>query len=209
MRIQPVIGCVLAFLLSSCAATSVKRTWKSPDAQGRTLKKAAVLVIDERPGLREGFENRVARQLQQGGASAFTTVGLLSLPEIQKDKPAAAELLRSKGADVIVIMRLVDIATSYRETRPGQARYAETITGFQPGIWYDYYSVAYMDMSPTYGNLKQKVYLETGVYDLQSAQRLWSCLTQTVVTENMDRLAEVDPLIANIVGSMRQDGIAP
>jgi hypothetical protein len=64
-----------------------------------------------------------------------------------------------------------------------------------------------MDMSSTYGTLKQTVYLETGVYDLKTEKRLWSGITQTVVKENMDRVAEIDPLIEKIVAAMRKDGV--
>ncbi len=171
------------------------------------MTKLAVLAIDERRDVRIGFENRLALELGKGGASVVTTFDQLSLSEINRDKPGAAERLRSAGAEALVVMRLVDVASSYRESRPGSERYAEAITGFEPGTWYDYYTVAYMDMSPTYGNLRQKVYLETLVFDLKSAKRLWSGVTETVVTENMDRVAEMDPLVAKVVAALRTDAV--
>jgi hypothetical protein len=202
-------GMCLTLLLCSCASTSVKNTWKAPNYQGGPIKKAAVLVVDERPGLRTGFENRLANELRRGGVTASTTVETLSLPDIKRDAKAVGQQLQSQGAEVIVMMRLVDVANSYRETRPGHSRYAEVITGFDYGPWYDYYSVAYADMSPTYGNLKQRVFLETSVFELKTGQRLWAGFTETVLTENMDRLAELEPLMAKVVNSMRKDGIAP
>lgn len=210
LRMTPALAlCAASALLCSCASTSVQKAAKSPEFQGPAFKKAAVLVVDERTILRRALENRLATQIQQGGATAITTVDLLALPEIQRDKPAAAERLRGQGAEAIVILRLADVTTSYRESRPGHDRFAGTITGYEWGPWYDYYSVAYVDMSPTYGNLKQKVYLETGVFDLKTAKRLWGGLTQTVLTDNMDRAAEMDPLVAKIVEGMRKDGIFP
>jgi hypothetical protein len=76
-------------------------------------------------------------------------------------------------------------------------------------MWYDYYSVAYMDMSPTYGSEKRQFYLETIVFDLKSAKRLWSCLTETTFTDNMDRLAEMDTIVGKAVSAMRKDGVVP
>jgi hypothetical protein len=64
-----------------------------------------------------------------------------------------------------------------------------------------------MDMSSTYGSLKQTVYLETSLYNLKTEKRVWSGVTQTVVTENMDRVAEMDPLIEKILAAMRKDGV--
>jgi len=209
MHLRALAGCVLATLLCSCAATSVKQTWKSPNYNGGPFTKLAVLAVDERGDVRQAFENRLARQLQKQGASVIRTYEVLSLSEINRDKPAAAEHLRSEGVKAVVIMRLRDLESFYRESRPGPERYAEVITGWEAGPWYDYYSVAYMDMSPTYGNLKQKVYLETSLFDLKTSKRLWSGLTETVVTETMDRVAEMDPIVAKVVAAMHKDRMVP
>ena len=198
--------CVLVALLCSCAATSVKKTWKAPDCQ-QPVGKIAVLTIEERGPLRQGFENRFVAQLTKAGAPASVTYDLLSLSEIKEDKRAAADRFRKSGAEAILILRLVDVASSYRESRAGTERYAPVLTGINSMGWYDYYSVAFVDMSSTYGSLKQKVYLETSLYDLRTEKRLWSGLTQTVVRENMDRVAEMDPLVEKFVAAMRKDGV--
>jgi hypothetical protein len=207
MTLRPFAACIVIALLCSCASTSIKSTWKSPEYQGGRIAHVAVLAVEERGLIRQGFENRLATQLRQGGVTVTTTFDQLSLPEIGNDKQAAAARMLSLGAEALVMMRLVDSATYYREFRSSPERYAETITGFQPGVWYDYYSVAYMDMSPTYGSMKQKIYLETSVFDLKTAKRLWSGLTETVVTETMDRVAEMDPIVEKAVAAMRKDGV--
>jgi hypothetical protein len=209
MAFRTLSAAILVTIFCSCASTSVKDTWKSPGSPGARLTNLAVLAIDDRGLVRQGIENRFATQLRKGGASVVTTYDVLSLPEISRDKPAAAERLRSLGAEALVMMRLVDSATYYREFRSGPESYAQTITGFQPGVWYDYYSLAFMDMSTTYGGYKQKVYLETVVFDLKTAKRLWSVLTETTVTDTMDRVAEMDPIVEKVVAAMRKDGIVP
>lgn len=200
--------CALTVLLCSCAASSVQQTWKAPSGQ-RPAGKIAVLAIDDRGMVRQGFENRFVTQLTKAGGSAVTTFDQLSLSQIKESKDAAAERLRASGAETLLIVRLLGVNTSYREVRPGGERYAETITGFETTGWYDYYSVAYMDMSPTYGNLKMKVNLEASLYDLKSEKRLWSGFSQTVVKETTDRVAEADPLVAKIVAAMQKDGVVP
>jgi hypothetical protein len=204
--LPPMALCALATLLCSCAATSVKKTWKSPDCQ-QPVGKIAVLTIEERGLLRQGFENRFVSQLSKAGASALVTYDLLSLQQIKEDKRVAAERFRASGAEAILILRLVDVGSSYRESRAGDERYASVVTGINTLGWYDYYSVGFIDMSTTYGTLKQTVYLETSLYDLKTEKRLWSGVTQTVVKENMDRVAEMDPLVEKIVAAMRTDGV--
>jgi len=193
-------------LLCSCATTSIKQTWKSPDCK-EPVGTVAVLCVEERGMLRQAFENRFVTQLRNAGSKAFFTYDLLSLEQIQNDKPAAAERLRTNGASALLILRVIDISKINHEIRPGGERYVGVITGVESGIWYNYYSVAFMNMNPTYGSLTQKIFLETSLYDLNSAKRLYSVLTQTTLKENVDRVAEMDPLVGKIVESMRKDGV--
>lgn len=193
-------------LLCSCAATAVKQTWKSPELWG-PVGKLAVLAIEERGLLRQGFENRYVEQLTGRGAEAAPTYDLLSLPQIKQDKRAAAARLTESGARALILVRLINKSSSYREIMPGNERYAATVTGWETVGWYDYFSLGLMSLSSTYATMKEYVYLETSVYDLKTEKRLWSVLTRTVVTENMDRIAELDPLIAKIVAAMQKDGV--
>jgi hypothetical protein len=205
LKLHPLWVCALAALLCSCAATSVKETWKAPECKG-PVGKIAVLTIEERGLLRQGLENRFVRDLVKSGDSALVTYDQLSLAEIKQDKRAAAERFRASGAEALLILRLVDAASSYREVRSGGERYAGTVTGMDVMDWYTYFSMGFMDMGTTYGSLKQWVYLETSLYDLKTEKRLWSGITQTVVKERMDRVAELDPLVEKIVAAMRKDG---
>jgi hypothetical protein len=62
-------------------------------------------------------------------------------------------------------------------------------------------------MSPTYGNQKLKIYLEASVFDLKTAKRLWSGVTETKFTDRMDRVAEMDPIVEKFITAMRKDGV--
>src|SRR5262249_54160419 len=104
LRLPPLSLYALAALLCSCAATSVKNTWKSPEYNGRVTK-VAVLTVDDRGLLRRGFENRWVTQLRNQGLTAISTFDLLSLPEINQDKPAAAQRLRAAGCEAVLVMR--------------------------------------------------------------------------------------------------------
>ena len=208
LKLRPLGMSALAAVLCSCAATSVTETWKSPDGQ-RPTGKIAVLAVEQRGLVREGFENRSVAQLRKLGAEALVTFNLLALPDIKDDKRAAAERFRASGAEALLILSLADTASSYREVQPGRERYAATVTGFETTGWYDYYSVGFMSMSPTYGSLTQKAYVEARLYDLKTEKCLWSGLTQTVMKEYMDRVAEMDPLVEKIIAAMHKDGVVP
>ncbi len=207
-QIHNLIIAVGTLCLCGCANTSIKQSWKSPAYHDGPLQKIAVVAVDERGLVRQGFENRFERDLRASRQEAAATHELLSLPEIKADKNAAAARLRGTGATAVLIVRLIDQTTYGREVQATHERWVPTVTGYDNYGWYDCYSVAYMNLGVTWGSSKQKVYLDSSLFDLKSGQRLWSALTLTSLKEETDRLAEVDSLVDKVVAAMRKDGLA-
>jgi hypothetical protein len=196
----------LAVLLCSCAATSVKSTWKSPDYRGGPVDKIAVLAVDERGNYRPAFESQFVAQLEQQGQPAFRTLGLLSLAEIRADKEAAAEKLRAAGADSILIVRLVD---SYNQSTPapiGGGNMLVTRSSGQVG-GFEYYTVSTPGRGGMQPSLSKYVCLDTSLYDLKSEKKLWSCVTGTVLREESEPLEEIRPLVTMVLTALRADGL--
>lgn len=199
-----------AALLVSCANTAVKETWKAPDHPAGAVRKVAMLAVDDRQMVRQGFENRFVNALHARGQEAFVTHELLGLGEIKDDKKAAAARVRQEGADAVLIIRLVDSATRNREVAATPQIFVPTATvpTYAEGEgWFAYYDVAFMNMGTVWGSDKQTVYLETVLYDLANGRRLWSCLTKTSLKEGSDRLVEADAVVSKAVASLRQDGL--
>jgi len=198
--------CALAVFLCSCAATSVQKTWKSSDAQ-KPQGKVAVFALAERGIVRQGFENRFVNELGKTGVQSVTTFEQFSANQARLDKAAAAKRLRDAGAQAVLVIKPVDATMSYREIQPGGESYRGAITGVENYGWYDYYSVGFLSWSPTYGSLKQTLFLESILFDLNTEKRLWSGVTRTVFNENDDKVAEMDPIVSKIVAAMRKDGV--
>jgi hypothetical protein len=204
LKLLPLLAaCAPALLLCSCVGTSVRQTWKAPEYQGPT-RKIAVLAVDERGLVRQGFENRFVRELTRAGAGAFVTFDLLSLPEIKEDKAAAAACFTTNGADALLIVRLASIGSTYTETRMIGSQSGVATSGFEAVPWYAYYDYA---VGFSYGSMTQDVFLETNLFDLKSRKREWFAVTETVVKENTDRVALMDPLVEKVVAAMRKDAV--
>jgi hypothetical protein len=205
-KLHPLTYSLLAAFLCSCAATKITKTWKSPDCH-QPVGKVAVVTVDDRGLLRQGFENRFVSQLKKGGASAMVTYSQMSLAEMKQDRKVATDCLLTNGAEAVLIFCPVGVGSTYHETQPGADRYTGEITGVESYGWYDYYSIGFMNLSPTYGNLKQSLFLEASLYDLKSGKRLWIASSKTVVKETTDRVGEMDPIVEKIVAAMRKDGV--
>lgn len=170
----------------------------------------AILTIAERGIVREGMENRFAYDLEHAGQSVVRTHKYLSLSEIKEDKEAAATRLREAGVQTILITHLISSEQQANSVRVGRERYAPVTTGYVPyGVygWHDYYTLAFQDMGTVWSSETKQVYLESTLFDLTDGQRLWSCLTKTVMTETTDGLVEMDRLAELISSSLRKDGL--
>jgi hypothetical protein len=206
LNLLSAVAVVASVFLASCAATKLKHSAKAPDYQGGPVGAVAVVAVDERLMLRQVLEGQFATQLRAAGESALTTADLLSLAETKANKEAAAARFREAGAKSILIVRLVDQDTQARVVQETGSLYVPVTTGFETG-WYNYFTVAFVDMGTTRGSVKQTFYLDSSLFDLTTGKRIWSGLTATTVSGDTDRLSEVQPLVAAVVGGLRKDGV--
>ena len=206
-QLQPLALAALSLWLCGCASTSIKKTWKSPDYPGGPVQKVSVVDVEDRKLVREGIENRFVRELRGHGQEAITTYDLIDLPGNKADKEAAAARVRAAGADVVLVIRLVDQETYAHQVRTTPELFVPVVTGFGSYGWYDYDTVAFVDMGPVWSGSNQDIYLNASLFDLKSGKRLWMALTLTVLKEDMDRLPVADQLAAKLVSAMRQAGM--
>jgi hypothetical protein len=200
-------GAIAATILCSCATTSIKSTWKSPNFQGGPVQKVAVLAVAERGIVRTALEHRFANELEKAGQPAVITLKLLSLSEIKENKEAAAASLREAGADSILITRLASKSNYVSQARQTPVGAYSMTVGSPSDGWHTYYMDIYSDAGvPRSGDLDY-YFLETSLFDLATGRRLWSCITKTKVKEGADRLEIADDLVAQVVEQMRKDGM--
>lgn len=197
---------LVALFLTGCASTSVIDTWKAPNHSTGPVQKVAVIAVEQRGLARIGFENRFVRELKAHGQDAIPTHDLLALPDIQADKEAAAAKLRAAGVDSVLIVRLAQQRNFNRSIRATSERYASTVTGMDDSWgWYNYYSVAFTDLSTVWSIDKKTVYLDSSLYQLGTRGHLWSAVTETVLKDGSDPLPEADALSAMVVKRMAKD----
>jgi hypothetical protein len=202
-------GIALVMLSSSCASTSVKSTWKSPDYKGELPKKIAVVADEERMMVRVALENRFVNQLDADGQPAFGTASSFAdLEAARKNKEASLVQLRAAGADAILITRLVSKSAYLAKA---QQRFtgqyvAMTVTPDSDGWDASIGSYSAYSGGPRSDD-RSYLFLETSLFDLNTGKRIWACLTETTVKETDDRLEIADEFVAKVVGVMHQDGM--
>ena len=196
-------------LSSSCASTSVKSTWKSPDYHGELPKKIAVVADEDRMMVRVALENRFINQLAADGQLSFSTAAAFAdLAAARKNKEATLAQLRAAGADAILITRLVskDAYLAKAQQRFTGQYVAMTVTPDSDGWDASIGSYSAYSGGPRSDD-RSYLLLDTSLYNLNTGKRIWACLTETTVKETDDRLEIADEFVAKVIKVMHQDGV--
>lgn len=200
---------VVVMLLSSCASTTVKSTWKSPDFKGEPPKKIAVVADDDRMMVRVALENRFVNQLNAVGQPAAATASAFpDLTTARKNKEATIAQLRAAGADAILICRLVSKSAYIAKAKQqftGQY-VALTVTPDADGWDTSIGSFSEYAGGPRSDD-RSYLLLDTSLFDLSTGKRIWACMTETTIKDTDDRLEIADEFVAKVVGIMKQDGM--
>lgn len=204
-----VAGVALVMLACSCASTTVKSTWKSPDYHGEPPKKVAVVADDDRMMVRTALENRFVNQLEASKQPALATAS--SFPDLaaaRKNKEASVAQLQALGADVLLITRLVSKSAYMAKAKQqftGQY-VALTVTPGSDGWETSIGSYSDSSSGPR-GDDRSYLLLDTSLFDLKTGKRIWACITETTIKDTDDRLEIADKFVAKVVGVMLQEGM--
>jgi hypothetical protein len=187
-------------LAVSCATTSVVQTWQKDGFSGPAYKKVLVAGALREESTRRLLEDAFVQQItsaDQAGLTSYT--GIPSISDLSKD--SLKQVVQSSGADAVLVVRFVRI----EERAAVQDRYAPTHTGMD-GYGYGLYDAWWgMGMyDPVVYNFQTYI-LESRLFDAQSAEMVWSCLTESL--EPADLQKEISKLAAVVLGQLRKDDL--
>ena len=222
MRKIAVLGTLLLALVASACApatTKFKDSWKKPEFTGK-VQKIYLIGVTRNDKLRKNFEDEFVKQFAQVGVT-----GIPSYPDLvisgDVDREALRAMVKAKGADAVLVGRLASKeqkSSLYSGSRAGYATggpdgfYYDGFGLYNPQYAYRYYdqhyngSVSIVTMNPVVEHQFQQVGISANLYETESAEVIWSALTETTVgDENSDqRLREFVQLV---VLKMKEQGL--
>ena len=182
-----------AFLLASCASTTLQSTWRDPSYTGGPYKRVFVVGLSARDGTaRRVLEDVMVAKLRAGGVDAVP--GWQYLADAPMDEAAFSAAVAKTGADAMLMVRLLGVETQTTVWPPMGPRIG----------WYGMYSgwYAYPDVTTS-----QIAVVETTLFDAKSRRVVWSGTSETLNPTSVQRDA---PAFADVVlGALRKDGLLP
>lgn len=210
---------IALLLLSGCATTKFKETWKNP-LLTKKVKQVYLIGITRNDKMRQLFETEFARQL-----AIYGVTGVPSYPDLvisgDADREALRTRLRTQKTDAVLVARIVGKEQKTAMYSGASAGYA---TGGPDGFYYDqfgiynpqhayqyydqYYngSVAIVTSNPIVENQFQLVSISANLFDTESAEILWSALTETTVGDD-NRVQRVKEFAEIFVKKLYEEGL--
>ena len=198
---------LLTFLVIGCAPThtKVKDTWKRPGFTGK-VQKVYVIGVTHNANLRKIFEDEFTKQLAQRGIK-----GIPSYPDLvisgKVNREELRARLKARGTDAVLVARLTG-----KEQRSAafSARQAGYGVGTGPiNVYYeeDYNSsIEIVAPGPAVENDYSVVKISANLFETESAQAVWSTLTETTVTYD-NKEGRLREFAQSLVSNMQAQGM--
>lgn len=184
--------CLLAgllwLLISSCAATTVRGTWRD-SSYTLPVRKVLIVGILNNETNRRIFEDEFCQRLQRYGVEAIASYPSFSVDELQ-DRHSISEKIKRQGFDTMLISKITGIQ-SKEAIIPGRTYFMGN--RYEPPYfhnrWYDYYDRSYDVYPEPYQVEEYKVItMENNLYNTETEKLIWSLISETVAegpTEKM------------------------
>ncbi len=168
---------------------------RTPDFQPSRIHKVLVVCIIQTPGSRNRFESEFARQWKARGVEAVASSEVLPIG-VTLDKAGIALFAKAQGFDSVLVTRPLKRG----EIEPEFAHPKSEITppaSADSNLTKDVQAVV---ASPEYGTPFEVVVVGTNLYDVVTEKRLWSGVTNTLVTGDVPKRARtfVKVILKNI-----------
>jgi hypothetical protein len=158
-----------------------------------------VVGMDERPDVRDPFENDVARCLKARGVEGTGSHSVLRFDELKGDKEQIRQRLLAAGAESVLFVQVTDKA-NFVDGPP---------ISLGSDDWSGVAETRYNALTTPGGNINSAWRLGARVYRISDGAVIWSGLLETVMKEDDDSLAVMRRVAKTIVARLADDKVIP
>jgi len=187
--------------VAAVAATTLRSTWKAPDAQPGTFrgKKVVTLFVSPDEQERRAVEGLLADELTKRGAQGVPAVSLVPAEEIREEAKVRPRLAAAGVAGAVVFRTVSeDRKLGHLGTYYGGKTYAS--------LWGGYWGVGWDGVyAPGVLIAQYDVHVEVLVYSLEQNKLLWAGQSSTTNPRSADQL--VRDVVKKVASEMKKAGL--
>jgi len=199
---------IFIVLVSGCSTAHLTGSWKSPEYV-KTIDHVYIVGIAKNAVSRRLFEDEFEKKLRTAGVTGHVSYqDFASDPETDKD--IVIEKARQKGADSILLTRMIRKRTE-TVVSPGR------VTGYETGPAYYYPSPYYRSYNTYYTRRYETIYeppkvaqyqiatVESNLYDTTTKELIWSAQLETTVEGSLQKM--IDDYIDVVIRDMKEKAL--
>lgn len=188
-----------ASLLLACANTKISQSWVEPN-HTKQYDDLLIIGIGESEQNRRAYESHFVEELNVRGIESVASYKLIKSDE-KIDKETVLKAIEGLGVDSVIVTHMVAVEEE-SIYRPGSGYASVGYGGYGGGYgrgMYGYYPhVNSYVHSPGYYTTHETYTLETNLYDVRSAELVWSARSRTFSPESVSEvIVDLTKLLIN------------
>jgi len=194
-------GAVTVLFLASCASTKITSVWMDQGKAGTSFYDILVIGIAEKEHNRRLFEEELTSQLNAAGIESEVSYRIL--PEgTSITRETVGDAIEGKNIDAVIVTHMVGVEeeTVYRQNMDYRPTY-----GYYNSMYSYYPHVHTYVNNPGYYTTYDVVMLETNLYEVSTAELVWSAQSRSFAPESAKEV--IDDLIKLVIKDLKEKGL--
>ena len=189
----------LLAVMTACNSTQIQSSRHPAGMSAAPFRSVMVVGVDQRPEVRDPFENDAVAFLQERGVQGTASYTRFSFDEIKGDKEQLRQQFLATGAQSVLFVRVTDRADFV--DGPPVSLGSMDAGGVDESV--------YNAFTTPGGDINSAWRIGARLYRVSDGTVIWSCLLQTVMKEDADSLAFMRGVAKDMVERMAKDKAIP
>jgi hypothetical protein len=195
---KKVAGALLA-LMTGCSSTQIQSTRHPAGLSAAPFRNVTVVGVDQRPEVRNPFENDVVSLLREHRVDGTTSYLRLSFDQVKGDKEQLRQELRASGAESVLFVRVTQ-RTDFVDGPP--ASLGSMDMGSVDESRYNAFTTPGGDINTGFR-------IGARLYRVSDGAVIWSGVLDTVMKEDADSTDFIRRIARIIVDRLAKDKVIP
>lgn len=188
---------------TACTTTTLVQSWTDPDYKGPAFNKFLIIGLFSDDNNRRYFETEFSKHLAADGVQNVTSYKLIPNPEDHDEKKELEQLIKSTGADAVLVARFMGI--DKKETYVPPRTETVPTMGYGYGL-YGYYNYSYATTyRPGYTRKDDIATLDTSVFATSNSQQVWNGKTESANPKGDGKA--IKEVAAAIIKELKKSGL--
>jgi hypothetical protein len=191
------MAAALLALMTACSSTQIQSTRHPAGMSTAPFRSVMVVGVDQRPEVRDPFENQVVLLLRERGVEGTASYNQFSFAQVQGNKEQLGQMVKSTGVQSLLFVRVTQ-RTDFVDGPPA------SLGSSDMGAVDESQYVAFTTPG---GDINTRFRLGARLYRASDGAVIWSAVLNEVMKEDDVPVEFIQKTAKEIVDRMARDGV--